>query len=221
MKFIADNLQDWADRIADEIAADDAVNEWFWPKSSSHEIFEQAWMKFINRNLNYFAFPSIIASVREGNQFNPALKETLEFCRHVRTLSPAHARSPFGRMCVWQLPPGKKLLPHRDNYLYHRFITRNIFIISDNTDKSMSIRIENEEALAEKGSLWQFHPDVELHTFNNQGDKPFYFLGFDFWDERKLIALETLIDHEKLANDAMRMNTFGGDGKPSKYISAH
>jgi hypothetical protein len=56
MKFIADDLQNWADRIAAEIAADDAINEWFWPKSSSHEIFEQAWMKFVNRNLNYFSF---------------------------------------------------------------------------------------------------------------------------------------------------------------------
>jgi hypothetical protein len=221
MKFIADNLQDWADRIQAEINRDEGKHDWFWPKSNKHEIFEQAWMKFVNRNLNYFAFESIIATVKEGHQFNQALPETLAFCRHVRTLSPAHAKSPFGRMCVWQLPPGKKLLPHRDDYLYHRFITRNIFIISDNTDKAMTIQIENKDASAEKGSLWQFHPDVELHTFNNQGDKPFYFLGFDFWDERKLTALQSLIDHEKLATDPIRMNTFGGDGKTSKYISAH
>lgn len=221
MKFIADNLQDWADRVQTEIAADEGVNDWFWPKSNKHEIFEQAWMKFVNRNLNYFAFESIIATVKEGPQFNPALPETLSFCRYVRSLVPVHARSPFGRMCVWNLPPGKQLLPHRDNYLYHRFITRNIFIVSDNTDNSMIIKIENKEAPAQKGSLWQFHPDVELHTFHNTGNKPFYFLGFDFWDERKLAALQYLIDHEKLANDPVRMNTFGGDGKTSKYISEH
>lgn len=221
MKIIANNLQNWADIIQAEILADEGHGEWFWPKSRSHEIFEQAWMKFVNRNLNYFSFPSIIASVREGNEFNPALKQTLEFCRHVRTLSPIHQKSPFGRMCVWQLPPGKKLLPHRDNYLYHRFITRNIFIISDNDDKSMVIEIENQPAPAEKGTLWQFHPDVELHTFCNNGDKPFYFLGFDFWDERRLVALQSLIDHEKLAKDEVRMNTFGGEDRTSKYISAH
>lgn len=221
MQLISTDLQEWADIIQTEIAADEGVHEWFWPKSREHEIFEQAWMKFVNRNLNYFSFPSIIASVREGNEFNPALKQTLEFCRSVRKLSPVHTKSPFGRMCVWQLPPGKQLLPHRDNYLYHRFITRNIFIVSDNTDDAMIINIENKPAPCQKGDLWQFHPDTELHTFHNRGDKPFYFLGFDFWDERKLVALQSLIDHEKLANDSVRMNTFGGDGRTSKYISSH
>jgi hypothetical protein len=221
MKFITDNLQSWADRIQAEIVTDEDKNEWYWPKTSKHEIFEQALMKFVNRNLNYFAFESIIATVKEGYQFNPALPETLAFCRHVRSLIPTHFRSPFGRMCVWQLPPGKQLLPHRDNYLYHRFITRTIFIVSDNIDNSMIIKIDNKEVPSQKGCLWQFHPDTELHTFHNTGDKPFYFLGFDFWDERKLAALEYLIDHDKLANDLERMNTFGGDGKSSKYISKH
>ena len=222
MKIITDNLKLWAQRIEVELAADEGKNDWFWPKSSEHEIFEQAWMKFVNRNLNYFAFESMIATVKEGNEFNPALPETLAFCRYTRSLSPVHAKSPFGRMCVWQLPPGKQLLPHRDNYLYHRFITRNIFIVSDNTDNSMIIKIENKEAPAQQGCLWQFHPDVELHTFHNTSNKPFYFLGFDFWDERKLLALQSLIDHEKLANDPVRMNTFGGGiGKKSKYISIH
>jgi hypothetical protein len=86
----------------------------------------------------------------------------------------------------------------------------------------MIIKIENKEAPAQQGCLWQFHPDVELHTFHNTSNKPFYFLGFDFWDERKLLALQSLIDHEKLANDPVRMNTFGGGiGKKSKYISIH
>jgi hypothetical protein len=221
MKIISDNLQTWADTVFEEITADEGQHEWFWPKSNEHQIFEQAWMKFVNRNLNYFAFPSIIAQVKEGNEFNPALPKTLELCRYARVLSPVHAKSPFGRMCVWNLPPGKQLLPHRDNYMYHRFITRNIFIVSDNTDNSMIIKIENQEAPAQKGSLWQFHPDVELHTFHNTGDKHFYFLGFDFWDERKLFALQSLVDHKKLAEDPDRMTTFGGLGKLSKYISKH
>jgi hypothetical protein len=221
MKIISDNLQTWANNVLEEINADEGVHTWFWPKSNKHQIFEQAWMKFVNRNLNYFAFPSIIAQVKEGNEFNPALPKTLELCRYARTLSPKHAKSPFGRMCVWNLPPGKQLLPHRDDYLYHRFITRNIFIVSDNTDNSMIINIENQPAPSQKGSLWQFHPDVELHQFHNTGDKPFYFLGFDFWDERKLVALQSLINHEALAKDPARMTTFGGQGKKSKYISTH
>jgi hypothetical protein len=221
MKIICDNLQDRADEILEEIIVDEDKHDWHWPKSKDHQIFDQAYMKFVNRNLNYFSFPSIIAQVREGNEFNPALPKTLDLCRYARVLSPVHAKSPFGRMCVWNLPPGAQLLPHRDNYSYHRFITRNIFIVSDSIDNSVIIKIENQEAPSTKGSLWQFHPDVELHTFHNTGDKPFYFLGFDFWDERKLAALQTLIDHKKLAEDPIRMNTFGGDGSSAKYISKH
>lgn len=223
MKELATNLVKWSNIIYEEIQADEGKNSWFWPKSDEHEIFEQAYMKFVNRNLNYFNFPSIIAQVREGNEFNPALKKTLQFCRYVRTLDPSYSNCPFGRMCVWQLPPGKKLLPHRDNYLYHRFITRNIFIVSDNVDSAMEIRIENESAPTSQGSLWSFHPDLELHEFDNtKGERPFYFLGFDFWDVRRLVALQTLIDHETLANDNERLCTYGGGiGKKSKYISEH
>lgn len=221
MKFIADNLQYWSDIIQTEIDNDEKTHDWYWPKSGKHEIFEQSWMKFVNRNLNYFSFESIIAAVKEGYEFNPAFSRTLTFCRYVRGLSPVHEKSPFGRMCVWQLPPGKQLLPHKDNYMYHRFITRNIFIISDNTDNLTTIEIDKQPTPCQKGTLWQFHPDTELHSFCNNGDKPFYFLGFDFWDERRLAALESLIDYEKLANDPIRMNTFGGDGKTSKFISSH
>lgn len=221
MRLISTELQEWADKIKLEIELDEGKHEWFWPKSNKHEIFEQAWMKFVNRNLNYFAFESIIASVKEGYEFNSALPQTLAFCRYARQLSPTHIKSPFGRMCVWKLPPGKQLLPHRDDYLYHRFITRNIFMISDNADYSMKVKIENNPAPCQKGNLWQFNPDTELHTFHNTGDKPFYFLGFDFWDERRLTALQSLVDHEKLAVDPERMSTFGGDGKKSKFISIH
>ena len=221
MKLISVNLQDWANSIYAEIILDEDKNDYFWPRSNKHEIFEQAYMKFLNRNLNYFSFKSIIAQVREGNEFNPAFPKTLAFCRHVRELVPVHTRSPFGRMCIWKLPPKKQLLPHKDNYFYHRFITRNIFMISENIDNTMIVNIGGKSAPAQQGSLWQFHPDIELHEFNNTGNTPFFFLGFDFWNERQLAALQALVDHDALLVDTVRMNTFGGDGSTSKYISAH
>jgi hypothetical protein len=221
MKIISNNLQEWADIILAEINADENVNDWYWPKTQHHQIFEQAWMKFVNRNLNYFSFENMIAQVREGNEFNLAFLKTLELCRYTRVLSPKHINSPFGRMCIWNLPPNTQLLPHKDNYFYHRFITRNIFIVSDNTDYSMIIKIDKEFAPSQKGSLWQFHPDKELHSFNNTSDRPFYFLGFDFWDEEKLVALQSLIDHKTLSEDVERMTTFGSLGKKSKFISNH
>lgn len=220
MKFITDDLQDWANVILAEINDDDE-NEWYWPKSKDHQIFEQAWMKFVNGNLNYFSFSNMIAQVQEGNEFNSSFPKTLEFCRYVRLLSREHINSPFGRMCIWNLPPNKQLLPHKDDFFYHRFITRNIFIVSDNSDNSMIIKINNEIAPSQKGELWQFYPDKELHSFNNTSNRSFYFLGFDFWNAKQLDALQSLIDHKSLAEDIERMTTFGGNGKKSKFISKH
>lgn len=221
MKVINRELQNWAHIITDEIAADEGKGEYFWPKSKSHEIFEQAYMKFINRNLNYFHLENMIRQTTEGNEFNPAFAKTLEFCRFVRTLSPEHAKSPFGRMCIWNLPAGKKLLPHRDDYMYHRFVTRNIFVISDNTPGSIKINIENQLAPVEQGVLWQFNPDVELHEFENNDDKPFFFMGFDFWNLRLLQALTSLLGPETDKMKAERYSGFGGPGTKCKYMSKH
>lgn len=221
MKIITHDLKDWAKTIQQEIE-DDVDGEWFWPKAREHQIFEQAYMRFVNRNLNYFNFANMIAQVKEGNEFNPKLEKTLAFCRHVRTLSDSeHHNSPFGRMCVWNLPPGKQLLAHKDNYAYHRFITRNIFVISDVNSEKNVIRINGELVPIERGTLFQFFPATELHEFINISDSPFYFLGFDFWDLSRLQALFTLIDFEKIRNDPIRLSGFGGEGTPYKYISKH
>jgi hypothetical protein len=221
MQIINTELQDWAKLVETEISADDTT-EWFWPKSNEHQIFEQAFMKFVNRNLNYFYFESMIAQVREGNEFNANLPKILEFCRYVRTLVPKYRSSPFGRMCVWKLPPGMQILPHRDNYRYHRFVMRNIFIISD-TDvcKDVDISIESEKVNVQRGTLFQFQPATELHAFHNKSDKPFYFLGFDYWETQLLEALNSLIDYDKIISDPERLRSFGGPNTKFKYISAH
>lgn len=221
MQIITTGLQEWAKIIETEISNNDSV-EWFWPKSNEHQIFEQAYMKFVNRNLNYFYFESMIAQVKEGNEFNPDLPKILEFCRSTRSLAPKYKDSPFGRMCVWKLPPGMQILPHRDNYRYHRFVMRNIFVISD-TDvcKDVDIAIENQKVNVERGLLFQFQPATELHAFHNKSDKPFYFLGFDFWENPLLEALSAIIDYDKIVNDPIRLSGFGGPKTKFKYISTH
>lgn len=221
MQYISENLINDAEIVLSEIQADENINEYFWPVSKKHQIFEQAYMKFINRNLNYFYFESMIAQVKEGNEFNAAFPKTLEFCRKVRKLAPRFDRSPFGRMCIWKLPPGKQLLPHRDAYNYHKFITRNIFIISDNVDNKLKINIENVSVNANKGTLFQFAPSSELHEFINDSNQPFYFLGFDFWHTAQLDALFSLVDINAITADKQRLAGFGGDGTKFKYISKH
>lgn len=221
MKFITDTLEKEASIVQAEIDADENLHDYFWPVSKEHQIFEQAYMKFVNRNLNYFYFESMIAQVKEGNEFNPAFPKTLDFCRSVRKLVPKYSQSPFGRMCIWNLPPGKKLLPHRDNYKYHRFIMRNIFVISDNHDDLMKINIEEQPVKVKKGVLFQFSPASELHEFENQSDKPFYFLGFDFWHLDLLEVLFTLVNVNKIIDDEERLAGYGGNGTKFKYISKH
>jgi hypothetical protein len=222
MQLISNTLQQWARTVKEEIQQDEGKNEWFWPKSSEHQIFEQADMKFVNRNLNYFYFESMIAQVREGNEFNKALPRTLEFCRSVRQLAPKYAKAPFGRMCVWKLSPGMRILPHKDDYKYHRFVMRNIFVVSeDDICKDVCIRINNEEVEVKQGVLFQFSPSGELHEFHNKGDKPFYFLGFDFWEAPLLQVLQTMIDYDAIVDDPGRLDGFGGPNTKFKYISQH
>lgn len=221
MQIISTTLADWATIVESEIASD-SKSDWFWPKSNEHQIFEQAFMKFVNRNLNYFYFESMVAQVTEGNEFNPNLPKILEFCRSARKLAPKYGYAPFGRMCVWKLPPGMQILPHRDNYSYHRFVMRNIFIISDeDVCKDVVIKIEDTDIDVKKGTLFQFQPAQEMHTFLNNSNKDFYFLGFDFWELSLYQVLASLIDFEKIVNDPERLRGYGGPKTKFKYISTH
>ena len=220
MQILTYELQKWAKKVKKEIEADEGINSWYWPKCQDHEIFEQAYMKFVNGNLNPYYFESMIAAVKEPYKFNPALPEILKFCRYVRTLSPRHGKSPFGRMCVWKLPSGTQILTHRDDYKYHRFVTRNIFIVSENeVCKDVEIYIDQKPVDVKEALLFQFSPSGESHAFNNKSDKPFYFLGFDFWETPQLEVLQTMIDHDKIINDPLRFNGYGGD--KNKYVSEH
>lgn len=218
MKIITEGLVEWADTIGEEIEHD-SHNDYFWPVTKKHKIFEQAYMKFVNRNLNYFHFPNMVVHTIEGSEFNKSLPRTLEFCEFVRTLT--GDTGPFGRMCVWYMPPGKQLLPHTDNFEYHRHMIRNIFVINENKDNLLKININGKPVSFDKGTLFQFHPDHELHEFINNSDKNFYFLGFDFWIPELLELAKLRVDISSVLNDPQRLSGFGGPNTTFKYISRH
>jgi len=217
MKIISLDLQHDADVVKEEIAND--PNEWFWPYSDEHHIFEQAHMKFINRNLNYFNFASMVAQTTEPDDFNPNLQKTLNFCNKIRTLTGDNG--PFGRMCVWDLPSQSQLLPHTDRYWYHFNIIRNIFVISDNPENKLKININNVPVICKKGTLFQFNPATELHEFINHSNGNFYFLGFDFWKVENLSRHLSILNIMEIINNPSRLNGFGANGTPCKYISKH
>lgn len=219
MKIIAHGLTDWADIIKKEIE-NDVSNDYFWPVTKKHKIFEQAYMKFLNRNLNYFHFPNMVVHAAiEGNEFNQSFPETIKFCEFVRTLT--NNTGPFGRMCVWYMPPGKQLLPHVDNFEYHRQMVRNIFVISENKNNSLKINIDKVPVEFDKGTLFQFHPDRELHEFVNNTDENFYFLGFDFWIPELLLQSLLKINVKEVIDNPARLAGFGGSETKFKYISKH
>ncbi len=220
MNILHKSLVDYANIVQQEIDLDQD-NPWWWPYSPEHQIFEQAKMKFLNGNLNYFNFRNMIVQTQEETLYNKGFAKTLEFCNFVRSFNDdAHKDSPFGRMCVWWLPAKARLLPHKDNYFYHRFILRHIFVVSE--PENMAIRINEKDVEVKKGLLFQFNPDTELHEFVNDSEKPFYFLGFDFWNNRLLDALSSLTNSEEVINDPLRTGTFGaGKTTKSKYISKH
>lgn len=219
MKNLTDNLTDWADIVFQEIVADST--DYFWPKSNEHKVFEQAYMKFVNRNLNYFDYKNmIVTAVVDEPEYHPGLTKTLEFCKFVRE-NFDNKHSPFGRMCVWKIPPKAGILPHVDNYIYHALITRYIFIVSDHNKDDIFIKINNIEVPYKKGRLFEFYPAVERHEFTNHSNDPLYFLGFDVWKKDKLDKFSQTIDLLSVASNPKRYNSFGGINSKCKYMSKH
>ena len=202
MKIITNTESDWPNILLSEITSDGA---WWRPVSDKHQIFEQCYMKFVNGNLNYFNFENMLLSLLEGYKYNPTLPNTLKFCEYVRTLT--GDRGPFGRMCVWNVPPRAELLLHRDSFRYHNYITRNIFVISKHNNLNSRIQINNDIIDYDQGTLFQFSPAREQHSFKNNSDEPWYFLGFDYWKPSSLLYLLRTIDLTSIFNDPIRQQS--------------
>lgn len=219
IKYIRSNLQDWAVKIFEELESQ--PDDWFHPVSNKHAIFEQALMKFMNRNLNYFDHESMVATaVVEGDEWNPNLPVTVEFAKFVRTLT-GKDDVPFGRMCAWKVPPGHTILPHRDDFTYHSMIVRHIFFVSKHPPGSIVVNINRRSALVDQGVLWTFDPAKDLHEFRNTTSDNFYFLGFDIYKPEILEEWKNKIDLDAVINNPVRLSGFGGPDTRFKYISRH
>jgi hypothetical protein len=203
MKIITESEFQWAQIILNEI--DISKNDWWRPVNDKHQIFEQAYMKFVNGNLNYYNFENMLLSVIEGYAYNKELPKTLEFCEYVRTLT--GDRGPFGRMCVWKIPPGAELLLHRDSFKYHNMIIRNIFILSNHNPKNSRIMINHNPVNYDKGTLFQFSPATESHSFKNMSDESWYFLGFDYWIPQHLFRFLKTTDLSVIHDDPIRQQS--------------
>ena len=216
MKPITTNEVGWANTLLDEVI--NSSSEWHRPINNTDKIFNQAYMKFVNRNLNYYNFENMLLALVEGYDFNPTLPKTLEFCEYVRTLT--GDCGPFGRMCVWKIPPHAELLRHRDSFRYHHMIVRNIFILSRHNTINSKIEIQDCPVDYDQGTLFQFNPATEAHLFKNLSDEPWYFLGYDYWvPERLFKSLKTTDLIETFNNpDRQKSDTLFGIGN-CKFMS--
>ena len=206
---------EWATIMQQELANDPASN-WMQPKSNAD--FNKGKMRFVNRNINYFYYESMISlALKNQYEFNPNYPKILEFCEYIRSL--IGEAGPFGRMSIWNLPAKADLLPHYDNWPYHRVINRYIFSISDHSATDVLVKIDTEEVAITPGILFRMHPCREKHEFVNYTDKDWHFLAIDYWIPDRLIAVaaennitaETEIYYEP---------GFGYNGKKTKYASA-
>jgi len=219
MNFLRDDLQEWATEIFKEIASD--TSDFYHPASKNHQIFNQAYMKFVNRNLNYFDYANmVVTALYEDPEYNPNLKKTLEFCNYIKKLT-GKEDDPFGRMCVWDVPARHTILPHIDNFIYHTMIDRYIFFVSEHPVDTTVVNIDFKRVKSDTGSLFEFSPTLEVHEFINNSDSRMIFLGFDIWKSDKLRAMSNNINIDAVTNNPERLGTFGAQGKKSKYMSKH
>ena len=220
MKVITQNTN-FANVVMSEIHKDKFTN-WYHPRGkvgggAGPGDFDHGRMKFLNRNLNYFYIENMISlALKDNYDYNPNYKNTLGICNELRNDLDEHG--PFGRMCVWKLPPKGFLLEHVDNWEYHRQITRYILCVGTQEKSDVMIKINKTPIDVVQGLLFQFHPSTELHEFVNYTDKEWYFLGFDYWNLEKLskISKEKNID----VNTLVTYNSgFGGFKSMCKFMS--
>lgn len=220
MKLIKDTFLEFALKIENEINSD--TSDWFKPKGPVRGgpgpgDFDYGQMRFVNRNLNYFYYENMILHALQNNYtYNQNYKNTLQFTEFLRTH--LNETGPYGRMCIWKLEKNCYLLPHFDNWPYHRNIRRYIFIVSDHNNNNALIKINDQIISFCRGTLFQFYPSTELHEFINNSDTNFYFLGFDYWDVDNLskVSLEKYLSKY---SEIQYQNNFGGFGSKCKYMS--
>ncbi len=176
-------LSHYSGKILQEIINDESA-DWFVPVliDVTRPIFERCQMKFINGNLNY-DFHNMLVHAQHNTRYHPGFTAALEMCNEIGKLT--NNAGPFGRMCIWKVPPGMFIEPHKDNYTYHQHVTRWLYFV--NLDTSVTRGFINGDTIrTDAGFAVNFDPSTEIHAFKNNSDTDWYFIGFDIWDVDKL-----------------------------------
>ena len=153
------------------------------PSNTTRGVFDDVRLHFINRNFNIVYEESTIHLALSGYEYNPLFVKSLELFELAREFN--KETGPFGRMIVWDCPPGSKISAHVDTLPYQTNVTRYIFTASKQRSPDITIKINNKEVELNSGMMFAFHAE-DMHEFTNHSDDYWYFLGIDYWIPKKL-----------------------------------
>ena len=205
---------EWADIVANEIhQATIADPVWHYaegwkvdekgsrttdPNNNTKGVFDDVRLHFVNRNFNILYLESTIHMALTGDyEYNPMFIKSREIFELARQYN--HETGPFGRMIVWSVPPGAKILAHVDDLPYQKGVNRYVFTASKQSSPDISINIQNYEVDLEPGMMFAFHAE-DMHEFTNNSNEYWYFLGIDYWipEELERLARENNITKESV-----------------------
>ena len=172
------------------------------PSNTTKGVFDDVRMHFVNRNFNILYEESTIKLALNGYEYNPLFTKSLELFEMARKFN--KEIGPFGRMIVWDCPPGSKIAAHVDNLPYQTNVTRYIFTASKQSSPDVTIKINNKDVKVNPGMMFAFHAE-DLHEFINHSDDYWYFLGIDYWIPKKLqdgiekykITKDTVLEYDE------------------------
>jgi hypothetical protein len=215
--FNVHQFTEWSDIIAQEIEeakqvdpnwhhavnwrVDDSGARTTDPSNTTKGVFDDVKLHFVNRNFNIVYEESTIQLALNGYEYNPLFTKSLELFELAREFN--KETGPFGRMIVWDCPPGSKISAHVDTLPYQTNVTRYIFTASKQSSPDITIKINNKEVELNSGMMFAFHAE-DMHEFTNHSDDYWYFLGIDYWIPKKLqegiekynITKDTILEYD-------------------------
>jgi len=167
------------------------------PSNTSKGVFDDVRLHFVNRNFNILYEESTVNLAVNGYEYNPLFSKSLELFEMAREFN--KETGPFGRMIVWDCPPGSKISAHVDTLPYQTNVTRYIFTATKQNSPDISVSINNYNVPLQSGMMFAFHAE-DIHEFINHSNEYWYFLGIDYWIPEKL---QKSIDKYNITKDTV------------------
>ena len=188
----------WADIIENEILDDDVP--WYLTERApgNHNMpFAPVQLKFLLKNFNHYYFSNMVSVALNRKHFNPALPNTLKFCREALSIGNL-VGCPFGKIIIWKVPPGKTATINKATTEYQQCVVSSLFILTNSN--AIDFYANNTIQTCEKGDFFQYTMELDFIQISNHSTNDFYFLTFDVWNRDKLDAAAKQMDPNEWLN---------------------